>query len=294
MGKATILIIDDVAANIQLAASLLNNEYNIKVATSGKKGLEIAKAEPLPDLILLDIEMPEMNGYEVCRVLKGTQKTASIPIIFLTAMDQDSEEELGLELGAVDYITKPIRPAILKARIKTQVLIKYQNDQLLQMALHDQLTGLFNRRYLMETAHLKAAKSLRHSIPISAVLLDLDHFKSINDNHGHDKGDAVLKAVGSLLTDLTRKEDIAARLGGEEFIVLFDHCELDSAFKKSEELRSEIEKLSPAGIDITASLGVCQFDLSGDTFDRLLNRCDKALYKAKDLGRNQVVICEKE
>jgi len=288
MDKATILIIDDIAANIQLAASLLNSEYNIRVATSGKKGLEIAESSPQPDLILLDIEMPEMNGYEVCKALKSKSETASIPIIFLTAKDLDSEEELGLELGAVDYITKPIRPAILKARIKTQLIIKNQNDQLVKMALHDQLTGLYNRHYLMETAHLKAAKSLRHSISMSAALLDLDHFKAINDNHGHNEGDAVLKAVGQLLGEITRKEDIAARLGGEEFIVIFDHCDLNDAVQKSEVLRKRIEELEPGGHKVSASLGVSQFNTDGDTFERLLKRCDDALYEAKEKGRNRV------
>ncbi len=284
-----ILIVDDSATNIQLLASILNEHYELKVATSGKRCLELVSKSPKPDLILLDIEMPDMNGYEVCRELKKLSSSSTIPIIFVTAKSEDSDEELGLALGAVDYITKPIKPAIVKARVKTQLIIKHQRDQLVKMALHDQLTGLYNRHYLLESAHIKISKSMRHKTPVSLTVIDLDHFKHINDTYGHKTGDLALKAIADLLKSVVRKEDIAARFGGEEFVVIFDHCDLKDALRKAEDLRKAISQLKPKGLDLTASFGVAQLDSSGESFDQLLNRSDKALYLAKEQGRNRVV-----
>lgn len=287
--KPTVLLVDDVPANIQLLAGFLSDLYEIKVATSGKRAVELATSTPQPDLILLDIEMPEMNGYEVCQKLKNQTSTSSIPIIFITAKDDDDDEEFGLELGAVDYITKPVRPAIVLARVKTQVTIKKQQDQLKKMALYDQLTGIYNRHYLMETANLKIAKSRRHSYPISLVVVDIDHFKSINDNNGHDVGDKVLIAVSKLFNQTTRKEDIAARFGGEEFVLLLDHCSIKSAQSKVESIRKQVEALKPESLKVTASFGVAELQ-SGEALDNLIKRADDALYKAKQTGRNKVVL----
>ena len=233
--------------------------------------------------------MPEMNGYEVCQKLKSQTSTSSIPIIFITAKDDDEDEEFGLELGAVDYITKPVRPAIVLARVKTQITIKKQQDQLKKMALYDQLTGIYNRHYLMETANLKIAKSFRHDYPISLVVVDIDHFKSINDNNGHDVGDKVLVEVSKLFNQTTRKEDIAARFGGEEFVLLLDHCDKKSAQTKVESIRKEVEKLEPESLKVTASFGVAELQ-SGEALDALIKRADDALYEAKQTGRNKVVV----
>ena len=291
MSKPLLLIVDDQPTNIQILAGILQNEYQIKVATSGKDCIKICNKSPQPDLLLLDIEMPEMNGYEVFNELKSKQLTSQIPVIFVTARVEDDDEEMGLELGAVDYITKPVRPAIVKARIKNQITIKRQNDQLKRMALHDQLTNLYNRHYLMESASIKAARALRHKHHLSVAILDLDHFKKINDTHGHKTGDIVLKSVANLLKSLTRREDIVARLGGEEFLVVFDHCSGENAERKANELREAIEQLNPKGIQISASFGVSELNLKGESVDSLINRSDKALYRAKDQGRNCVVLC---
>ena len=286
--QPVILLVDDVAANIQLLANFLNDKYRIKVATDGKRTLQLAKSDPIPDLILLDIEMPGMDGYEVCRQLKSDALTATIPIIFVTAKDADDDEELGLELGAIDYITKPLRPAIVLARVNTQIILKQQRDQLEKMALYDQLTKLYNRHYLIETAHLKVSKALRHGYPLCLVMIDVDYFKTVNDNYGHHKGDQVLKAIASVLTKNTRQEDIAARLGGEEFLLLLDHCDLTAAEAKAEHIRKKVEELKPEGVKITASFGIADLDNNQDDFDKFLKRADKAVYLAKERGRNRV------
>ncbi|ABV35993.1 response regulator receiver protein [Shewanella sediminis HAW-EB3] len=285
----TILIVDDTRTNIQLLAGCLKKDYRLKIAMNGQRCLELARIDPLPDLILLDVVMPEMDGYEVCRKLKANPHTQHIPIIFVTGRDSDDEEEYGLQLGAVDYITKPIRPAIVTARVSTQIMLKQKSDELRNMALHDQLTQLYNRHFLIEAANQKMAESIRHNNPLSILMIDIDHFKQVNDQFGHQAGDSVLQAVAKALAESNRKEDVVARFGGEEFVALFEHCSIDSAEEKAERLRDKIERLMPAGIRITASFGVAELRPNEESFEQLLARADEAVYRAKELGRNRVV-----
>ena len=288
--KPVVLIVDDAPANIQVLAACLSDEYRVKVATTGLRCLELAVAEPIPDLILLDIEMPGMDGYEVCRRLKEGVETSSTPVIFVTSRDQDEEEEFGLRLGAVDYITKPIHAAIVAVRVGTHVTLKRQRDELTRMALHDQLTGLYNRHYLMEVAEQKMARARRHKHDVSLLMMDIDHFKTINDTHGHPAGDAVLQAVAELLGEAIRKEDVVARFGGEEFVVLLDHCDITEAEEKAESIRGSIEALQHEGISTTISVGATQLNSDKDDFARMLKRADLAVYQAKEQGRNRVVV----
>ncbi|MDP3300599.1 MAG: diguanylate cyclase [Sulfuricurvum sp.] len=292
--KAVVLIVDDVVTNVQALALLLKEDYTIKVATSGVRALELAAQDPIPDLILLDVQMPEMNGYDVFKLLKEKSVTAEIPIIFVTGQDSVEDEEYGLELGAVDYIAKPIRPSIVKARVKTHIMLKQQHDQLVGMATHDQLTGLYNRHYLNDALSKKVAHAKRHSEPLSVIIVDIDHFKSVNDTYGHLTGDLILKAVGSAMQSGARKEDIAARFGGEEFIVLLDNCTAHDAQVKAEHLRSQIEALHPEEIAVTASFGVAQLQQDTQRYEDLLKNADTALYIAKEEGRNRVVVYEEE
>ena len=286
--KATVLIVDDVPANIQLLAQLLKSDYAIKVATNGKRCLELAAATP-PDLILLDVIMPDMDGYEVCKRLQSNAQTSHVPIIFLTGKDQAEDEEKGFELGAVDYIKRPFIPAIIEARVRSHITIKQQRDLLEQMAMHDQLTGLYNRHYLHDIFPKKFTKAHRHHYPLSMAVIDLDHFKNINDTHGHHIGDEVLIKVAKLIDASCRSEDVASRYGGEEFIVLFDHCNLSDCVEKANNLRKKIAELSPCDIPLTASFGVSEIDVSdSEDFDRLFERADQAVYQAKSLGRNRV------
>ena len=252
--KPLILIVDDSPTNIQLLAACLKNDYRLKVATSGQQCLELINDNITPDLILLDVEMPGLNGYEVCKKLKGEETTSSVPIIFVTGRQGDEDETKGLSLGAVDYITKPIRPAIVVARIKTHITLKLQQDKLISMAMHDQLTGLYNRHYLLEVATQKVSRALRHKYPLCLLMIDIDHFKAINDTHGHHCGDLILKAVANALSTGNREEDITARFGGEEFVIIFDHCHFIDAHKKANSILKYIEELKPEGIEVTVSL----------------------------------------
>lgn len=286
--KPVILIVDDSPANIQALAQLLADDYRIKVATNGLRCLELASEETGPDLILLDIDMPDMTGYEVCTKLKANVDTENIPVIFITGKNSAEDEVYGFELGAIDYITKPFHPIIVEARVKTHVTIKRQSDALERMALRDQLTDLYNRHYLMDIAPKKMTEAKRHRIPLSVVVIDIDHFKDVNDQHGHDFGDAVLISFANLLENYCRKEDVVARFGGEEFVLVVDHCELDACVDKMELLCRDVRGLKPEGITVTASFGVTTMKDQDNSFDQLFNRADKAVYRAKADGRNCV------
>ncbi|NRD72254.1 diguanylate cyclase [Shewanella sp. VB17] len=286
--QETILIVDDTNTNIAVLGACLQNRYHLKVAMDGKRCIELAVQEPIPDLILLDVIMPGMDGYDVCRHLKDNPLTQHIPIIFVTGRDSDDEEEFGLQLGAVDYITKPIRPAIVLARVGAHMKLKQQRDALRCLALHDQLTGLFNRHFLIDTAKNKMARAARNDEVLSLVMLDIDHFKQVNDRFGHQSGDTVLKAIAQVLTSSNRTEDIAARFGGEEFVILLDNCCILDAADKTEQIRLKIEALIPEGIFVTASFGIAECQVN-ESFDQLLARADAALYLAKEQGRNRIV-----
>lgn len=292
--KAVILLVDDIAANIQVLAAALKADYHIKVATNGERCLELASAEPKPDMILLDINMPGMGGHEVCSRLKKDPDTQAIPVIFVTAMNAEEDEEYGLSLGAVDYITKPIRPAIVKARVNTHITLKQQSDKLLAMALHDQLTGLYNRHYLVDRVQHKMASSIRHQYALSLLILDVDYFKNFNDEHGHLVGDEVLKSIGEILKRHSRAEDIAARFGGEEFIILLDKCSQFDALEKAKKLRQAIEAAKPHGLSVTTSIGCALFMGGKQSFNAWLQQADEALYQAKKQGRNQVVLYQQD
>ncbi|WP_372999922.1 diguanylate cyclase [Sulfurimonas sp.] len=288
--KAVILIVDDVASNVQALAGVLKDDYNIKVAVNGTRALELIKQKPHPDLILLDVNMPEMDGYEVLREIKRCVGCESLPVMFVTGKDTEEDEEKGLLLGAVDYIKKPIHPAIVKARVNTQITLKRQRDELVYNALHDQLTGLYNRNHLVAEGNRKFSRALRQNDKLSIMMIDIDHFKAVNDTHGHLTGDLVLKEVASVLVQDKRTEDFSARFGGEEFIIVLEGCSKEDAQEKAEALRKKIENLNPADIEVTASFGVSELSKEHSSFESLLRAADSALYAAKNSGRNCVVV----
>ncbi len=284
-----LLIVDDVPTNVQTLAQIFKDEYRLKIATGGSRALELAEMEPIPDLILLDVSMPDINGYDVCRLLKENRLTAEIPIIFVTGRDSVEDEEYGFSLGAVDYIVKPIRPVIAKARVKTHITLKQQRDLLAETAVRDQLTGLYNRHMLNDELERRLSYALRHNEALSIIMIDLDHFKTINDTFGHLAGDRVLQGVAEVLRHNTRREDVAARFGGEEMIMLLDKCSGEDARTKAEHIRQEIETLHPDGVSITASFGVAEVSAETPSVQALLKQADDALYHAKETGRNRVV-----
>jgi len=285
--QSTVLVVDDEPAIIHTIANSLKDSYFIKVANSGVKCLQLASLEPIPDLILLDVVMPEMDGYRTLELLKSESHTKEIPVIFITANTDAADEEKGLQAGAVDYIFKPISPAIVAARVNTHITFKKQKDELLQLARFDMLTGLSNRLALTEAAQREVPSANRHHKPLSLLMLDIDYFKRVNDEHGHDCGDKVLKAVADALKQNFRKEDLVARFGGEEFVVLLSACDIAQAQSKAEHIRHVIEELKPSNLEVTVSVG-CAMLKPGDSFESLLKRADECLYRAKENGRNRV------
>jgi diguanylate cyclase (GGDEF)-like protein len=293
--KPKVLIIDDVRTNIMVLQTTLGDECEIWSATSGLKGLDLALTQ-VPDLILLDIMMPEMDGYEVCRILKADPRTKNIPVIFVTAMNETESEAKGLAIGAIDYITKPLNPAIVKARVKNHLKMKQLQDHLESLSLTDPLTGIANRRHFDLIFHREWEAALQNENQLAVILLDIDHFKLFNDTYGHLAGDRCLQIIGKVLKDSLPSGAFAARFGGEEFICLLPAANSDEAQKTAEKIRRQIEELqirhqkSETCNVVTVSIGVAAMVPENELHPVcLLRMVDQALYRAKFNGRNQVV-----
>lgn len=293
--RPQVLIVDDVVENIQVLHAILQESYTTIFATSGKKALEVARAQ-LPDLILLDVRMPEMDGYEVCRDLRDDPRTENTPVIFVTSLDDVDDETRGFECGGVDYITKPVSPPIVKARIATHIKLKQQADDLRRLSRLDGLTGLANRRRFDELLQINWSRSGRTGSPLSIILLDVDFFKQYNDTFGHQKGDECLQQIAKVLgSSLKRMDDLAARYGGEEFICLLPHTSEEGAYEIAETLVSSVRSLNLAHESskicqtVTISAGVATAsEFQGIKAPSLVEIADQALYRAKEKGRNQV------
>jgi len=295
--KPIILIVDDTPMNIQVLSKMLNSTYDVRIATRGDKALEIARSKIQPDLILLDIMMPDLDGYEVCRVLKSDPKTASIPVIFVTAKSDVEDETKGFSLGAVDYITKPFHLPIVQARIQTHLLIRQQAKLLEEYAFLDPLTHIPNRRQFNNVFDEEWRRALRNREPLSLCMIDIDFFKGYNDTLGHGEGDHCLQQVASAISkSASRGGELVARYGGEEFIVLLPHGDEDAAYRSAENIRQSVEALqivhpfSSASSVVTVSIGYATVRPADRTTNRenLAKRADDALYKAKQKGRNRI------
>ena len=294
--KHTILIVDDVPTNIKVLGEALKSEHKVRFARNGSKALEMAMSSPSPDLILLDIMMPGMDGYEVCRKLKAEACTKNIPVIFITARDQEEDETKGLELGAVDYITKPFSIPIVKVRVKTHLELKRHRDMLENLSMLDGLTGISNRRRFDERLEVEWKRARRESSFLSLIMIDIDYFKAFNDHYGHQAGDDCLKSVAiTLQSSVNRPADCVARYGGEEFACILPVTDMQGALVVAETLRKNVFTLniphaySPVANSATISLGAASIlPASGGTPDVLVEAADKALYHAKESGRNQI------
>jgi len=323
--KDTILIVDDERFNINVLQDLLASDYHIMVAKNGVQALKRAAATPPPDLILLDIMMPAMDGYEVIERLKSDHITKEIPVIFITAMGESTDEAKGLELGAADYITKPFSPPVVLARIRTQLRLKWSlererqlnrklsqlndtladkneklhelNITLKNMASIDGLTGIPNRRRFDEFLDQEWKHSQRQKTPLSLILMDIDYFKKYNDNYGHAAGDDCLKKVAKALTGaIDRKVDIVARYGGEEFVCVLPGTDTEGAKLIGKRLRASLAELrlpheySDVESHVTISLGaVTMTATEGSLSSEIIEKADERLYKAKKGGRNRLV-----
>ncbi|HMB96177.1 MAG TPA: diguanylate cyclase [Tepidisphaeraceae bacterium] len=292
MTKRKLLVADNIKMiHALVRAHLADEPVEIYSATDGDEALEMAR-RLMPDVLLLDVEMPDPDGWEVCRILKEDPQTSGISIIFLSA-DADAAQKIrGLELGAVDYVTKPWDPAELKARVRSALRTKELIDLLSEQAMIDGLTGLRNRSYFDQRLVSETSGALRHKTPLSCVMADVDHFKQFNDRYGHAIGDDVLRQTCRILNDAARLSDIVCRYGGEEIVALLPLTSLDQAVVYAERARSELESFSLAHrsgeLKITASFGVAELSHTGG--ENLLIAADQALYEAKRAGRNRVCV----
>lgn len=297
---------DDTPANIDVLRKTLEPEgYNIAIALNGELAIKNASIFK-PDLILLDVMMPGINGFETCRRLKINEQTSQIPIIFITAKT-DSEDILeGFNAGGADYITKPFRREEVLARTKAHLdlrsLMKQKdsliielekvNFQLEHMSRTDPLTGLSNRRDLLQKLSQEEARFKRGQKPFTIILTDIDHFKKVNDTYGHDAGDQVLIKVAQLLKGMIREQDIVSRWGGEEFLVLIPETNLEGGIKLAEKCRTRIQSETihhnQQEIKVTMSFGVSTFK-TGQALEECIKMADDLLYIAKRTTRNRVV-----
>ncbi len=293
--KPLVLIVDDTPINIQILAESLAKDYRIKVAGSGRAAFEILEKHVEPDLILLDVMMPDMDGYSICTRLKQNPETSNIPVIFITAMSEAADEERGLNLGAADYITKPFHLPIVKARIQNHIKFKLMTDLLESMAWQDGLTGISNRRSFDEALEKEWKRAQRAGSSISLVLVDIDHFKEYNDNYGHGAGDDCLKEIATTIASfVTRAGDMVARYGGEEFVLLIPETGVDGARQLAEQLCCLIDELriqhaySPTAPRVTISAGYASaVPMPDESASILLAETDRMLYLAKNSGRNR-------
>ncbi|WP_413171992.1 diguanylate cyclase domain-containing protein [Anabaena azotica] len=320
-----ILIVDDNPDNLRLLSKMLESKgFKVKKTVSGEIAIQAAKIEP-PDLILLDINMPDMNGYEVCRQLKSQEKTANIPIIFISALDQTTDKVIAFEIGGADYITKPFQELEVLARVRNQVVIYQQNQQLIQQnkilqqeiterqrveaallaanqqlqlfVFLDGLTGVANRRKFDEYLNLEWQRLAHKKLPLSLLLCDVDFFKNYNDTYGHLTGDDCLKQIAKTLKlSVKRPSDLLARYGGEEFAVILSNTNEKGAIYLAEDIRQKVYNLkiphAQSKVDnfVTLSIGVATiFPNMQIAPNTLIEVGDKALYTAKAQGRNRIV-----
>ncbi|OHC63413.1 MAG: diguanylate cyclase response regulator [Rhodocyclales bacterium RIFCSPLOWO2_02_FULL_63_24] len=296
LGAPIILIVDDQTSNIKLLAAILGDDYRIRVATNGPDALKMAESQPQPDLILLDIVMPDMDGYEVCRRLKENSATQNLPVIFITALSSEADEERGLNLGAIDYIAKPLSAPIVRARVRNHAILKRKADLLESLAHVDSLTNIANRRRFDHMLQLEWRRCQRAGVPLALLLIDVDAFKAYNDHYGHGKGDLCLTTIANTLaTGLLRPADSVARYGGEEFSVLLPETNRATAALLGERLRERIAAKqiphAPAQpwASVTISVGcAAMLPTESHTPRELIDTADRKLYEAKKAGRNRV------
>ena len=327
---AKILVVDDYQDSLDTTLLVLSHDqHEIITANNGDEALSKAHIEN-PDVILLDINLSSIDGFKVCEQLKSSTKTAAIPIIFLTAHFKDNASlAKGFSVGAEDYIVKPFVASELLARVKVMIRLKKQLEELAQknlelaqlnqnlaeknkellevqktlqeIAIKDDLTQLYNRRYFSNQIKIEFSRALRNHQPIGLVMLDIDHFKAVNDNYGHPCGDSVLVQFANILQQNVRKYDIVARYGGEEFIIGLIGQDLDASYATGQRIRADVENFlfvhEDLSLRVTCSAGVVSYPEicpAPPNLEALIEEVDTALYEAKQQGRNRVISASPE
>ena len=294
--NAILLLVDDDPNIVRLLHEALRGLGQCFFATDGAAGLCVAR-ERQPDIVLLDGEMPGMDGFELCAALKANAQTADAAIIFVTAHNSIEHETRALDLGAADFVHKPISPPVVRARVRNHLALKATTDDLRRLSNTDPLTGLPNRRTFETALDSEWRRGWRTNRPLAMAIVDIDFFKNYNDFYGHPAGDACLQAVSGVLREAVRRAgELVARYGGEEFVVLLPETDIRGAAKFGELLSAKLRVLqirhakSSVCDFVTASIGVASIVPGQDTCQRtLLDAADKALYRAKESGRNRMV-----
>ena len=295
-----ILVIDDSPVQSGFLCSILEEDYEFTVCHTAEEGLEAAK-EGGHSLILLDVVMPGMDGFVLLKELKSMEITRYVPVILITSLSDAQYEERGLLLGAVDYVTKPFNPIIIKARVNTHIQLYHYQMRFKEQALIDELTGVANRRRYEEECVSRWQEAIRFELPFSICMFDIDKFKLYNDTFGHPAGDKVIAAVAKeIAARFQRSTDLFARYGGEEFVAVFLGSHGVSAFEFMKTVRQSVEDLhiqhnSPVSPWVTISVGGATLTpQAGDKLEYYLKLADTMLYEAKRLGRNRVVWSNQE
>ncbi|ARD42901.1 diguanylate cyclase [Colwellia sp. PAMC 21821] len=297
--KQTLMIVDDYRSNLEALDALFSSQYTVVLQDNAKDAIKYATEQNV-DLILLDVDMPVMNGYEACDVLKSNSITADIPIIFVTAAESADEEEKGLLLGAVDYVVKPVNLNILRARVLNHMELVYYRKKLEILSCIDGLTGASNRRQLDIMLQQNCASTTRSGHCLSLLMIDIDDFKLYNDTYGHTQGDQCLKDIAQSIMSVQRREtDVIGRYGGEEFAVVLPETDADGGLVVANEVLNRIRDLNieHAGSSfhkiVTVSIGLVTFVAEQKNHQEInledfVNHADSQLYKAKDNGKNCV------
>lgn len=293
--RPRVLIVDDYQGNLDTLTAGLEDVYSITCTPSPKEALVLSKTQVF-DIILSDVLMPEMSGYMLCEAIKKESLNQETPFIFVTALDQTSEESKGLALGAVDYITKPYSLAIVRARIQNHLELYRTRDALKALSLIDSLTGLPNRRHFEQVYSYQWMVAQRHGRPITVALVDIDYFKQYNDGFGHQKGDECLQSVGKALASVChRSMDFVARYGGEEFVIVLCDTDTAGAVLVGQTLLNSVRQLAietapdtPISV-VSISIGMAScYPVGTEDPNFLINLADQQLYKAKRSGRDRI------
>lgn len=295
--EGRILYVEDSRAESELVIQVLQHmSLDVCHVTRAEDALAQLQSTAPFDLVVTDLVLAgELNGADLFYAIKRLSAPLNrLPVLILTALDDQARRIELLRSGIADYVSKPLIVEELRVRVANLLRAKKLSDQvdsqarrLKQLAMTDHLTGLLNRHSLAELAPRLVAQNNRHGTPVSTMMIDVDHFKRINDSHGHHTGDLVLQAVAAILQDSCRADDLLARFGGEEFVYVLGNCDKPAARVKAESLRRNLEQASPQGISVTASFGISG-GVHTDSLEVLLQQADQAVYLAKHRGRNRI------